>query len=204
MASDAIEKTAFTTQNGHYEFLRLPFGLSNAPADFNRIMNEIFNEFKEFEEHYFDDSTVHSLDIDQHINHLELIFKKLRQVNLKLNFDKCLFLQKEIKLFGHIIGNNCIKMDQKKIELIKNWPVPTNTSELARFLGFTGYYRNFIDQYAAITATLTQLLHKNIEWYFGPIQLTTFEFLKNCLVNYPILRLPDLDKPSIIHSDASG
>ena len=95
MASDAIEKTAFTTQNGHYEFLRLPFGLSNAPADFNRIMNEIFNEFKEFEEHYFDDSTVHSLDIDQHINHLELIFKKLRQVNL--NFDKCLFLQKEIK-----------------------------------------------------------------------------------------------------------
>ena len=95
-------------------------------------------------------------------------------------------------------------MDQKKVELIKNWPVPTNTSELARFLGFTGYYRNFIDQYAAITATLTQLLHKNIEWYFGPVQITTFEFLKNCLVNYPILRLPDLDKPSIIHSDASG
>jgi hypothetical protein len=129
MAPDAIEKTSFTAQNGHYEFQRLPFGLSNAPADYNRIMNEIFNEFKDFEEHYFDDSTVHTNDLDQHIDHLEAIFTKLRQVNLKLNFDKCLFVQKEIKLFGHLIGNNCIKMDHKKVELIKNWPVPTNTSE---------------------------------------------------------------------------
>ena len=145
MAENAIEKTAFTTQNGHYEFLRLPFGLSNAPADFNRIMNEIFHEFKAFEEHYFDDSTVHSINIDQHLIHLEAIFKKLRQVNLKLNFDKCLFIQTEIKLFGHIISDNLIKMDQKKIDLIKDWPIPTNTSELSRFLGFTGYYRNFID-----------------------------------------------------------
>jgi hypothetical protein len=102
---------------------------TNKPTDFNRIMNEIFNEFKDFEEHYFDDSTVHTNDLDQHIDHLEAIFTKLRQVNLKLNFDKCLFVQKEIKLFGHLIGNNCIKMDHKKVELIKNWPVPTNTSE---------------------------------------------------------------------------
>ena len=204
MAENAIEKTAFTTQNGHYEFLRLPFGLTNAPADFNRIMNEIFHEFKAFEEHYFDDSTVHSINIDQHLIHLEAIFKKLRQVNLKLNFDKCLFIQTEIKLFGHIISENLIKMDQKKIDLIKDWPIPTNTSELSRFLGFTGYYRNFIDQYAAITANLTNLLHKDVEWFFGPIQLKTFEFLKQCMVNYPILRLPDLDKPFIIYCDASG
>lgn len=79
-----------------------------------------------------------------------------------------------------------------KAELIKNWAVPTNTSELARFLGFTGYFRNFIDQYAAFTSTLTQLLHKDVEWYFGSSHITTFEFLKKCLVNYPILRLPDL------------
>ena len=103
MALDAIEKTAFITQKGNYEFLSLPFGLSNAPADFNRILNEIFNEFKDFKEHYFDDSTVHTNDLDQHIDHLEAIFTKLRQVNLKLNFDKCLSVQKEIKLFGHLI-----------------------------------------------------------------------------------------------------
>ena len=201
---EAIEKTAFSTHNGHFEFLRLPFGLSNAPADFNRIMNEIFNEFKVFEEHYFDDSTVHSTDTDLHLSHLESIFIKLRKVNLKLNINKCLFAQKEIKLFGHIIGQSIIKMDQTKIELIKNWPIPTNTSELSRYLGFTGYYRNFIDQYAAFTANLNQLLHKNVEWYFGPIQLTTFEFLKSCLVQYPILRLPDLERPFIVHCDASG
>jgi hypothetical protein len=95
-------------------------------------------------------------------------------------------------------------MDQKKVDLIKDWPIPTNTSELSRFLGFTGYYRNFIDQYAAITANLTNLLHKDVEWFFGPIQLKTFEFLKQCMVNYPILRLPDLDKPFFIYCDASG
>ncbi len=88
--------------------------------------------------------------------------------------------------------------------LPKNLPLTTNTSELARFLGFTGYYRNFIDQYVAITSTLTQLLHKDVDWYFGPTHITTFELLKKCLVNYPILRLPYLDKPFIIHCDASG
>ena len=204
LAPSAIAKTAFSTQTGHYEFVRLPFGLSNAPADFNRIMNEIFPEFRAFEEHYFDDSTVHSSTIEQHFKHLESIFIRLQEVNLKLNFEKCSFIQQEIKLFGHIVSKQFLKMDQAKIELIKNWPIPKNTSELSRFLGFTGYYRNYVDQYASITANLNQLLRKDAVWYFGPIQLQTFQFLKDLMVQYPILQLPNLDKPFIIHCDASG
>ena len=200
----SIEKTAFSTQSGHYEFLRLPFGLSNAPSDFNRIMEEVFREFHDIEENYFDDSTVHSPDNEQHLLDLERIFKRLREINLKLNFYKCLFFQTEIKLFGHIVGNSKLKMDENKIKLIKNWPIPTNTTELSRFLGFTGYYRIFIDQFAAITASLNQLLHKNVPWNFGPVEIATFEFLKDLMVQYPILQLPNLERPFIIHCDASG
>ena len=173
MEETSIEKTAFCTTSGLYEFLRLPFGLSNAPKDFNRLMEQVFHEFKLFVEHFFDDATAHSMTIDEHLSHIKAVLQRLRQVNLKLNYNKCKFFETEIVLFGHIITQVIIKMYPLKLQTIKNWPYPKNTKELQRFLGLTGYYRRFIDHYSSITAPLYALLRKETTWYFG------LELMKN-------------------------
>ena len=125
MHPDSIEKTAFSTPDGHFEFLRLPFGLKNAPADFSRIMQMTLGEFK-FVEIYLDDITIHSRTLKEHFEHLKMVFKALAKVNLKLNPDKCTFCAKKIKLLGHVISNNQVGMDPAKIEALKNRKAPTN------------------------------------------------------------------------------
>ena len=148
MHESSIEKTAFGTSTGLYEFVRLPFGLTNAPKDFNRLMEEVFHESKNFVEHFFDDATSHSMSLDTSLSQIKNILQKLRKVNLKLNYSKCKFFETEISLFGHTITQAIIKMYSDKLQTIKTWPYPKNSKELQRFLGLTGYYRRFIDHYA--------------------------------------------------------
>ena len=204
MDTKSIEKTAFSTSDGLYEFIRLPFGLTNAPKDFNRLMENVFHDFKKFVEHFFDDATAHSSNIDIHLIQIKRILQKLREVNLKLNYDKCKFFQTEIKLFGHIISESVIRMNPDKLKVIRDWPVPTNTKNLSSFLGMTGYYRRYVDHFSSITASLNALLRKDTPWYFGVEQIKQFNFLKQCLLTEPILRQPDLYRQFFVYCDASG
>ncbi len=198
-------KTAFTTDDGHFEFNRMPFGLTNAPATFQTLMNDILQPIrKKFALVYLDDVIIFSKTIDDHIEHLEVVFDLLRQEGLKIKLEKCTFLQKEVEYLGYIITDSGLKPDPKKQEAINKYPVPRNVDQVRSFLGLAGYYRKFVKNYAEKAHSLTKLTSKDVEWTWGPDQQEAFQRLKNCLTSPPILAYPDFTRDFIIHTDASG
>lgn len=200
---DSIEKSAFSTPDGHYEYLRLPFGLKNAPAEFSRIMQQVMG-YLSFVEIYLDDITIHSHSFPEHVEHLTIVLKKLREANLKLNWGKCNWAQKSIHLLGHVVSSDGISVDSSKTAAINNLAPPKSIKEVQRFLGMTGYYRKFIKNYAEKAAALYKLLQKSEGWHWDIDQQKSFEMLKVELTSSPILRLPDFKQPFILQTDASG
>ncbi|KAG7667411.1 hypothetical protein KSW81_001142 [Nannochloris sp. 'desiccata'] len=199
-----IEKTAFRTPFGHFEFVVLPFGLCNAPATFQTLMNNVFrDELHQFVLCYLDDIMIFSKSLQAHIQHVRHVFEKLRKNKLFVNKEKCLFFQTKIAWLGYIISENGIKVDQSKISTILEWPVPKNTIDILSFLGFTGYYRKFIEKYSHIAAPMTELLKKDISFIWTPTQQQAFETLKSKLTTAPILILPSPDFPFEMYTDAS-
>ena len=203
MHQDSIEKTAFSTPDGHYEFLRLPFGLKNAPSDFSRIMSMILSEFK-FVEIYLDDITVHSKSVEEHICHLRQVFDTLSGVKLRLNPEKCVFFAKKIKILGHVVSQNQVGMDPTKIEALKNRMAPKNVKELQTFLGICSYYRRFVKNFSNISVQLWNLLKVDTKFVWSEDCQAAFKTLIDRLTSEPVLRLPDFEKPFIIYTDASG
>jgi hypothetical protein len=162
MHEDYIEKTALNTGDGHFEFLRLLFGLKYAPAEFSRIMKMIFGSTS-FVEVYLDDITVHSASFDDHLTHLRIVFDKLKSHSLKTNWEKSFWIKNKIKLLGHIILGREIKMEPDKIVAIKEWKCPTKVSHVQQFMGICGDYRTFIRDFAKIVAPLYKLLKKDVK-----------------------------------------
>lgn len=143
MHKDSIEKTAFSTDNGHYEFLRMPFGLKNARATLQRMINEVLKDFiNKICLVYMDDVIVFSTTLDEHILNLKEIFKKFQEYNLKVQLDKCEFLKHETEFFGHVVTTEGIKPNPKKIDAILKMPLPRTHKEIKSFLGMVGFYRN--------------------------------------------------------------
>jgi len=154
-------KTAFRTHEGLYEWLVMPFGLSNAPATFQCLMNDIFRpHLRKFVLVFFDDILVYSLSWQQHLQHLEVVLKILIRESLFAKFSKCAFGTAEIDYLGHTISGEGMKMDIGKVQAIMEWPEPHNIKQLRGFLGLTGYYRRFIKGYATLVGPLTDLLKK--------------------------------------------
>ena len=203
LSDDSIPKTAFSTPDGHYEFLRLPFGLKNAPADFSRLMTQILGDLPNVEI-YLDDITIHSKTYELHLIHLKEVFNRLKNVNLKINPTKCTWFQKEVKILGHVISENKIQMDPAKIETVKQMQFCKNVKQIQSFLGLTGYYRKFIKDYAKICQPLNNLIKKDTKWDFTDTCKEAFNTLKNKLTEFPILRQPDHNKPFVLMTDASG
>ena len=215
------EKTAFITYDGIYEFNVMPFGLCNAPATFQRLMHTVLEDliFKKAPV-YIDDINVHSKIFEQHLKDLEQVFMKIRKAKLKLKLGKCHFCYPEIKFLGYIVGKDGIKTDQEKIEKVKNFPRPTNITELKSFIGLASYYRRFIEGFSKISKPLTELQEgisftknkminkmikkKNIEENWTDKQEKCFLELKKRLTEAPVLMYPDFDKPFKLYTDASG
>ena len=142
------EKTVFACHKKIFEFNVTSFGLSNAPAVFQELMSVILQDCNNFATTYLDDIIIFSSTLEEHLEHLSIIFGKLRQHNLKLKLKKCSFLKIETNYLGFVIRENGIKPDEKKVEAIKSLPVPTCVKEVRSFIGMCSYYRRFIPDFS--------------------------------------------------------
>jgi predicted aspartyl protease len=197
------EKTAFITKKGLYQFTRMPFGLKNAPATFQRIMEAILVGLP-FVKCFIDDIIIYSCSFKEHMRHLDIVFTRLRNVNMKVKAKKCYFAMKEVKYLGHIITADGIKPNDERVEVIHNMQQPVTLTEVRSFLGVTGYYRKFIKNYAAIAEPLTNLTRHSVASVraaWGEEHTAAFDKLRLALTEEPILTRPDLSRPFILTTD---
>ena len=203
MSPASIEKTAFVTSDGHYEFLRLPFGLKNAPSHFSKIMLQA-NVDQGFLKNNCDDITIHSTTFELVIQHVLTVLDRLKKANLNFNGDKCTWFSQEVSLLGHVVNTSGIHMDPKKIHAIQAMLQPTNVKQVQQFLGICNYYRKFILDFAKISQPIAELVKKEIPFNWSVDCDAAFLKLKSMLIRFPILRQPDHSKPFYIYTDASG
>lgn len=203
--SKDIQKTAFTVENGHFEFVRMPFGLKNAPSTFQRVMDNILLGIQnERCLVYMDDIIIYSPTIHDHMSRLTEVFQRLRKANLKIQPDKCEFLRKEVAYLGHLITKDGVKPNPTKVDAILNFPQPKDQKDIKSFLGLAGYYRRFIPNFSKISKPLTKLLQKDIPFNFDYDCTSSFENLKKALTTTPILIYPNFDEPFVLTTDASA
>lgn len=205
MDPNDIQKTAFSTENGHFEFKRMPFGLKNSPSTFQRIMDNILRGIQnETCLVYLDDIVIFSTSLQEHLERLRAVFDRLRKANFKIQLDKSEFLRKEVSYLGHVITPNGVKPNADKIDAIKKFPIPKTQKEIKSFLGLVGYYRKFIKDFAKITKPLTKCLKKNSSIKHDEEFVSAFNTCKTLLINAPILQYPDFSKKFILTTDASS
>jgi len=198
-------KTAFSTPYGHYQFKRMPFCLKNAPATFQRLMDNVLSSLQGIELFvYMDDIVIYARSLQEHTVKFGRLMERLREANLKLQPDKCEFLRTEVAYLGHIISADGVKPDPGKIESIINFPQPRSPKNIKQFLGLVGYYRRFIPQFSKIAKPLTDLLKKNKIFQWRDLQVIAFDTLRKALCTEPILQYPDFSKPFVLTTDTSG
>jgi len=198
------EKTAFITKEGLFEFLVMPFGLTNAPGTFQRLMDQVYSGLLwDFVLVYLDDINVYSPNFETHMSHLETAFQRLEKAGLKMKLSKCHFCKNSLEFLGHVVSADGIMPDPKKIETARNFPVPRNRTDVRSFLGFTGYYRRFVKNYARIVRVLHDLTKKDSRFSWSDACQQAFEYLKERLITAPLLGRPDFDRSFILTTDAS-
>lgn len=201
---DDREKTAFSTDSGHFQYKRMPQGLKNSSATFQRLMNSILSGLigiKCFV--YVDDIVVYANTLVDHEKKIIEVLQRFRESKLKINIEKCKFLQKECVFLGHVITENGIKPDPNKIKAVINFKTPQTPKDVKSFLGLVGYYRKFINNFSKIAYPLNSLLKKNVKFVWTPECEIGFNELKQAVTTEPILIYPQFDKPFIITCDAS-
>jgi hypothetical protein len=161
MHEDDIHKTAFKTYFGHFEYLVMPFGLSNAPATFQALMNDIFSAYlRKFILVFFDDILIYSQTKEDHIQHLSIALSLLRSHQLAAKLSKCVFGVSQVEYLGHVISAEGVSTDPSKVSAVADWEIPQNVTQLRSFLGLAGYYRRFIKNFGLLCRPLHDMLKK--------------------------------------------
>ncbi|KAM2886687.1 hypothetical protein COP2_013742 [Malus domestica] len=205
IAPEDQEKTTFTCPFGTFAYRRMPFGLCNAPATFQRCMVSIFSDFIEkIIEVFMDDFSVFGDSFDGCLENLTLILKRCMETNLVLNWEKCHFMVKQGIVLGHIISENGIEVDKSKIDLVRHLPSPTSVREVRSFLGHAGFYRRFIKDFSKIAQPLCRLLQKEVAFEFTKECTASLNQLKELLTTAPIIVPPDWSLPFELMCDASN
>ncbi|XP_021769889.1 uncharacterized protein LOC110734151 [Chenopodium quinoa] len=204
IAPEDQEKTTFTCPFGTFAYRRMPFGLCNAPATFQRCMMSIFSEFVEhFMEVFMDDFTVYGDSFDKCLHHLSMVLKRCIDSNLVLNSEKCHFMVQQGIVLGHVVSSRGIEVDKAKIDTIQSLPYPTNVREVRSFLGHAGFYRRFIEGFSKLANAMCKLLQKDVKFHFDDDCKKAFDELKAKLISAPIIQAPDWSRPFEIMCDAS-
>ena len=205
IAPDDVPKTAFRTRYGHYEFLVLPFGLTNAPATFMHLMNQTFRkQLDSFVLVFLDDILIYSKTKEDHDRHIAEVMSILRKEKLYAKASKCEFYKTEVEFLGHMVGRNGVRMMDDKVRAVNDWPTPTSVSHIRSFLGTAGYYRRFIKDFSTIALPLSELTKDNVKFAWTARQEESFRRLKRAVSQGPVLVLPNPDLPFVVHTDASG
>ncbi|KAL0562064.1 hypothetical protein IC582_002514 [Cucumis melo] len=199
-----VPKTAFRSRYGHYEFIVMSFGLTNAPAVFMDLMNRVFREFLDtFVIVFIDDILIYSKTEAEHEEHLRMVLQTLRDNKLYAKFSKCEFWLKQVSFLGHVVSKAGVSVDPAKIEAVTGWTRPSTVSEVRSFLGLAGYYRRFVENFSRIATPLTQLTRKGAPFVWSKACEDSFQTLKQKLVTAPVLTVPDGSGNFVIYSDAS-
>jgi len=198
------EITAFLHRGRNYQFKVLPFGLINSVAEFQKILDQVLGpEILQFAAVYVDDIQIASTSFQHHMQHLELIFKKLAEHNITINKKKSQFLKKTVTFLGHVISEKGVSMDPDKIQTIQNFQPPRTRKQVQSFLGFINFYRKFIRDLSQDTEHLSALTKKNAKWVWNNIQQQAFEDIKHKFLKDIIIQFPDFTKAFYLNTDAS-
>lgn len=197
-------KTAFRTRYGSFEYLVMPFGMTNSPSTFQHFMNDVFQDMSDvFVVVYLDDILIYSNSEEEHREHVRRVLARLREHNLHIKPEKCSFHTDSVEYLGVIVSPQGVSMDPGKVRVIMDWPTPRKVKELQSFLGFANFYRRFIDNYSGIVKPLTRLLRKQSKWIWTAEHDGVFNLLKQAFVSAPILRHFEPSLPIILECDAS-
>ena len=205
MAPEDAEKTAFTTPFGLFQFKKMPFGLANAPATFERLMDLVLAGL-----HwdvclvYLDDIIVFSQSFKQHVQRLQLVLERLRKAGLKLSPSKCHLFQSKVEFLGHVVSGDGVSTDPKKTEAIDKWPNPRSVRDVRSFLGLCSYYRRFVKGFADIAKPLYVLTQQDVVFVWSDECQEAFQNLKAALTSPPILAYPSESDAFILDTDASS
>ena len=205
VTKEDVPKTAFRTPLGHFQYLVLPFGLTNAPATFQSVMNEIFREhIGRFVLVYLDDILVYSRTSQQHVEHVRCVLEILRKNRFYAKLKKCQFMTNQLLYLGHIIGEQGIRPDPAKLAALEGWKTPMNVQDVRSFLGFGNYFRKFVQAYSSLVLPLTELTKKDKLFEWSSDCENAFRGLIWNLTNAPVLAIADPQKPYEVVCDASG
>ena len=189
---------------GKWQFKRTPFGLSQARAYFQLLIDKVLMGCSSFAMGYLDDIIIFSKTKEEHLQHLEEIFVRLRKFGLKMKREKCSFFKKHIQYLGHLVSEKGFETLPEKLESIHKMPAPRTAKEVKQFLGLIGYYRKFVPCFADISRPLTKLTRHFIRFEWTDQCAKAFNHLRELLMEYPILRYPDPTQGYILYTDASG
>ncbi|KAK3250902.1 hypothetical protein CYMTET_39736 [Cymbomonas tetramitiformis] len=209
MAPGDVEKTAFTTQMGSYEWLVMPQGLQNSPSQYQRRMQRALGHLP-FVRIFIDDLVVFSNTLEDHHRHVEQLLLTCREKGVFLKRSKVQLLKKSLRFLGHTISADGCRPQHDKVAAVRDWPELQSVTHVRQFLGLAGYYRRFIHCFSEIAQPLTRLTKSDVAWEWGPYQQWAFEELKAALISAPVLALPDTkgaadgSAPFVVQTDASG
>ena len=199
-----IPKTAFRTQRGQFEFVVMPFGVTNAPSTFQRMMNSLFKEeLDDFVLVYLDDILVFSSTLEEHIAHIQKTLDRLRRAKLYARLHKCSFFQRRVEYLGYDVSADGIQPSASKVKAVVEWPRPQGVRDVRGFLGLASFYRRFIKHFSTKAKPLTDLTRESKMWQWTTVEENAFNSLKQSLVVAPVLHSPDFDLQFVVTTDAS-
>ena len=200
------EKTAFRTADGLFEYNVMPMGLANAPAIFQRAMNDIVGKIPgsaKFVRVYMDDIIIHSRNMEEHVEHLRSVLEALKRNGYCCRADKCIFGAPSVPYLGHVVSGDGLAVDPAKVALVKDWPAPTDVNQIRSFVGLVQYFRRFIKDLATHLAPMTALTKKDVPFLWSDACQAAFNHVKEALICAPVLAMPDVNKAFQVYTDAS-